>query len=246
MIVQACLNGTRPTSFHPRVPHRRADLVRDALECIRAGANELHVHVYSEVNQESLDPEAVDALIGALRAELPGTLIGISTGDWIEKDDQRRLECIAGWNALPDHASVNLSEPGALDVIRALHERGVGIEAGLSGPADAERLISSGLAPLVLRMLVEVDAKRVREAMREADETLRVLSRAPSPKPILLHGFDDTVWPFVERAFVEGYSVRIGLEDTKHLPDGDIAESNADLVYDALALRDESVPPLPD
>jgi uncharacterized protein (DUF849 family) len=238
LIIQACLNGARPASYHVDLPQAAADVVRDVRECLRTGANEFHIHVYGEVDRESLDPADVDEVIGAVRAVAPGTLIGISTGDWIENDDQRRLACIAAWNMLPDHASVNLSEPGAPEVIRALHERGIGIEAGLSGPADAEQLIASGLAPLVLRMLVEVDAPTVNLAMTQADETIRALARLPSPKPILLHGFDDTTWPFVERAFRSGYSVRIGLEDTNLLPDGSVAESNAELVRAAFGFRD--------
>jgi uncharacterized protein (DUF849 family) len=238
LIVQACLNGARPSSYHTDLPQVTSDVIRDVEECLRAGANEFHIHVYGDVNRESLDPADVDDLIGAVRSVAPGTLVGISTGDWIEKDDERRLACIAGWKLLPDHASVNLSEPGWLEVIRALHERGVGIEAGLSGPADAERLMTSGLAPLVLRMLVEVDAPTVEEAMKRADETIQMLARLASPKPILLHGFDGTTWPFVERAFLEGYSMRIGLEDTNHLPDGSSAPSNAALVRAAMLIRE--------
>jgi uncharacterized protein (DUF849 family) len=237
VIVQACLNGARSASFHPRLPQLPDAIVRDAVESVRAGANELHVHVYGAVDRESLAPADVDLVMGELRRALPGTLIGISTGDWIEGDDERRLACIHDWTVLPDHASVNLSEPGAINVIRALHERGVGIEAGLSGPGDAERLLASGVAPFVLRMLVEVDEPEVEAAMGLAGETPAVLSRAPSPKPVLLHGFNETTWPFIECAVREGYSVRIGLEDTDRMPDGSVADSNADLVRAAIEMR---------
>jgi uncharacterized protein (DUF849 family) len=80
---------------------------------------------------ESLAPGHVDATITMLRDRLPGTLIGISTGAWIERDDDRRLAMIDGWRELPDHASVNLKEPGAPAVIERLYRRGVGVEAGL-------------------------------------------------------------------------------------------------------------------
>lgn len=239
MIVQACLNGARPASFHPRLPHRDDDIVQDAIASVRSGANELHVHVYGAVDRESLNPVDVDRLLRRLRDALPGTLIGISSGDWIEADDERRLACIEGWTFLPDHASVNLSEPGAIEVIRALHRRGVGIEAGLSGPEDAERLIASGVAPLVLRLLVEVDVADVAGAMAAADRTFEVLAGMTSPKPILLHGFNATTWPLLQRAVAAGCSVRIGLEDTDCLPDGTVAGSNADLVRAAIAMRAE-------
>jgi uncharacterized protein (DUF849 family) len=53
----------------------------------------------------------------------------------------------------------------------------------------------------------------------------------------LLHGFNETTWPFIERAVREGYSVRIGLEDTDRMPDGSVADSNADLVRAAIEMR---------
>ena len=65
--------------------------------------------------------------------------MGVSTGAWIEPDLERRVELIAGWSA-PDYASVNLSEDGADDVMRALLGAGVGIEAGVWSVEDAERL----------------------------------------------------------------------------------------------------------
>src|SRR5690606_17225658 len=97
---------------------------------------------------------------------------------WIERDDGRRLAMIASWRALPDHASVNLSEPGAPAVIEALRRRGVAVEAGLATAADAERLIKLGLAPLALRILVEIEEQGEAEAMEAADAILAVLSRA--------------------------------------------------------------------
>jgi uncharacterized protein (DUF849 family) len=74
--------------------------------------------------------------------------------------------------------------------------------------------------------------------MAAADGVLDVLRRAKIDKPILLHGFDTTVWPLVHRAFAQGYSTRIGLEDGCTLPDGNRAPSNAALVAAAKRLRD--------
>jgi uncharacterized protein (DUF849 family) len=230
MLLQACLNGARPPRFHPRLPVTPAAIAEDAAEAVAAGAAELHVHVRDPEGRESLAPEWVDATLLALRARLPGTLVGVSTGAWIERDDDRRLAMIASWRALPDHASVNLSEPGAPAVIEALRRRGVAVEAGLATAADAERLVELGLAPLALRILVEIEEQGEAEAMEAADAILAVLSRAGVAKPILLHGVDRMMWPFVERAARERYSTRVGLEDGATLPDGTTAPSNAALV----------------
>ena len=172
----------------------------------------------------------------ALRDRLPGTLIGISTGAWIERDDDRRLAMIGGWRELPDHASVNLKEPGAPAVIERLCRHGVGVEAGLASVGDAERLVQFGLGRLCLRALIEIEEQGLDEAMSVADGILGVLALAELRKPILLHGFDDTVWPFVERAVRDGLSVRVGLEDGSALPDGSVAPSNAELVRAAVQI----------
>lgn len=230
MLLQACLNGARARRFHPRLPVTPAAIAEDAAEAVAAGAAELHVHVRDADGRETLAPEWVDATVASLRARLPGTLVGVSTGAWIERDDDRRLAMIASWRALPDHASVNLSEPGAPAVIEALRRRGVAVEAGLATAADAERLVELGLGPSVLRILVEIEEQGEEEAMAAADAILAILSRAGVGKPILLHGVDRMMWPFVERAARERYSTRVGLEDGAMLPDGTTAPSNAALV----------------
>lgn len=236
MIVQACLNGARPVGYHPQLPTSAPALAADAAAVIQAGAQELHLHVRAADGAESLEPADVDATVAALRSVVPGTLIGISTGAWIEPDEDRRLALIAGWRELPDHASVNLSEAGAPAVIERLRRLGVGIEAGLASAADAERLVRLDLARLALRVLIEIEEQNLADAMAVADAILEVLERARVKKPILLHGLDGTVWPFVERALRQGFSTRIGLEDGAALPDGSPAATNAELVGAALRL----------
>ena len=237
MLVQACLNGARPHDYHPRLPVTPEALVADAAAVVRAGAAEIHLHVRDGEGRESLAPTAVETTLAAVRAAVPGTLVGISTGEWIERDEDRRLAHIAAWRVLPDHASVNLAEFGAPAIVELLRRRGVAVEAGLASAADAERVVRLGLAELSLRMLVEIEAQDLGAALAEADAVLAVLAAAGVRKPILLHGFDGTVWPLVERAFSLGLSTRVGLEDCATLPDGTAAADNAELVRAAVRLR---------
>ncbi|MBV9757983.1 MAG: 3-keto-5-aminohexanoate cleavage protein [Alphaproteobacteria bacterium] len=236
MIVQACLNGARAADFHPRLPATPDAIVADAVAAVGAGAAEIHVHVRDADGRESLAPGEVDPLIARLRAALPGTLIGISTGAWIERDDDRRLACIGGWRALPDYASVNLSEAGAPAVIERLHRVGVGVEAGIWTVADAARLAALELAPHCLRVLVEIHAGGERDAIAAADAVLAELSRHGIRKPILLHGNDPCAWSLVRVAAARRFSTRIGLEDVAAMPDGARAADNAALVRAALSI----------
>jgi len=236
MIVQACLNGDHPASYHPNLPVTIDALVDDGRQVIDAGASELHIHIRDQNGLESLHPDRVDATIRALRAQLPGTLIGISTGAWIEKDDDRLLALIDTWKASPDYVSVNLGEKVAPALFEKLHRLGIGIEAGLAQAEDAARLLKLGLAPFALRILVEAGEQDPDRAQAVADEILMVLRGPDAQKPILLHGTNASAWPLLRRAIESGFSTRIGLEDVSTLPDGSAAESNAELVTAAIDL----------
>jgi len=236
MIVQACLNGDHPASYHPNLPVTIDALVDDGRQVIDAGASELHIHIRDQNGLESLHPDRVDATIRALRAQLPGTLIGISTGAWIEKDDDRLLALIDTWKASPDYVSVNLGEKVAPALFEKLHRLGIGIEAGLAQAEDAARLLKLGLAPFALRILVEAGEQDPDRAQAVTDEILMVLRGSDAQKPILLHGTNASAWPLLRRAIESGFSTRIGLEDVSTLPDGSAAESNAELVTAAIDL----------
>ena len=64
-----------------------------------------------------------------------------------------------------------------------------------------------------------------------------MLAHAPERKSILLHGFDATVWTFVDAAFPHGYATRVGFEDGRMMPDPSVAASNAEIVPAALERR---------
>jgi uncharacterized protein (DUF849 family) len=242
MIVQACLNGARRIDFHPHLPLTAEAMARDGASCVAAGAAELHIHPRGLLGRESL--AAVDATILAVRLACPGTLVGVSTGAWIENDAEQTRNAIAGWNVLPDYASVNLSEPDAPAVIKLLRQRGVGIEAGIASVADAERFSGFPDHGRVFRILIEIGEQDLGAAPRMADDIAALLDSAGVRRPILLHGFDATVWPFVAIARQRQWSTRVGLEDGKHLPDGTIASGNAALVAAAVAIFANRTDPL--
>ena len=118
---------------------------------------------------------AVDATILSLRRACPGTLIGVSTGAWIENDEVHTRDCIAQWNELPDYASVNLSERDAPAVSELLGRRWIGVEAGLASVADAERLVKLPSTRLVLRILIEIEEQDLGLA-RQVARTLPLCS----------------------------------------------------------------------
>jgi len=135
---------------------------------------------------------------------------------------------VTAWRQRPDFVSVNLSELGWAGIVRAALHAGIGVEAGLATPAEAELLARSPFAHQVLRTLVEVDG-----GVEEARATAELI---PDGVPQLWHGYGPRTWEVISAAVSAGIDVRVGLEDTLVLPDGSPAAGNAELVAAAIAL----------
>jgi uncharacterized protein (DUF849 family) len=141
---------------------------------------------------------------------------------------------IRQWEVLPDFASVNMDEAGALDVVKALLDQGVGVEAGLADTATVNLLADSGLAARCLRILIEPDPHNLAEARTAVAAVETALDHHRISRPRLLHGSGAATWGILRDAAERGYDTRIGLEDTLTLPDGSLAPDNAALVRAAL------------
>lgn len=201
----------------------------DAAAAVQAGATALHVHPRDAAGAETLDRAAVAATVAAIR-DAVAVPAGVSTGDWIVPDVGDRLRAIGGWTGLPDVASVNVHEPGAIDVARLLIDRGVGVEAGLWHEEAAAVLAASGLADRCVRILLEPMETTLDDALATVARIEQRLGGVAVDVPRLLHGVDRTAWPLLDEAMRRGYEARIGLEDTLDRPDGRRADGNEELV----------------
>lgn len=234
MIVQACINGARPEGYHPSLPLTTDAMIADSEACISSGAGELHIHSRDQDRNESL--AHVDELVRGIRSACPGTLVGVSTGAWIENDIALTRQRIQAWSDLPDYASVNLSETDAPEIFSILEAKGVGIEAGIATVQDAKRFVSLPQRDRVFRVLFEIEEQDLNQAEATLHGIETVLIEAGVQRPILLHGFDATVWHFVREARNRRWSTRVGFEDGCSLEDQSMAVSNAQLVAEAVAL----------
>ena len=233
-MLQAALNGPLRRADHPALPVSADELARDAAACVAAGAGAIHLHPRDGDGGESLVPEVVNAVVDAVHNAC-GVPVGVSTGAWIEPSLARRLELVSSWRA-PDFASVNVSEAGYEEVMRALLDAGVGIEAGVWSVGDAERLAASGLGDRVLRILVEPVDLVADGAVAAIDEIHAALDRLGLSTPRLQHGDGEATWILVEDAARRGLDTRVGLEDTLHDPDGTRTTGNESLIRAAVAL----------
>jgi uncharacterized protein (DUF849 family) len=233
MLLQAAINGARAPGTHPSLPLTLARQVTEAAESVAAGAGAIHVHACDPDGKESLAADDIGRLVRAIRLALPETPLGVSTGAWIMGSGAQREHAVAAWTELPDFASVNFDEAGAVALVRLLRGRGIGVEAGLSDDRAAQRFVESGLAGLCIRVLLEPPQQELRAALRMVERIEAVLEHSAVRCPRLLHGTEATAWPLLDEAARRGYDARIGLEDTLSLPDGTIPTGNGALLIEA-------------
>jgi uncharacterized protein (DUF849 family) len=233
VLIQAALNGGRTRTEHPGIPVAPEELAAAAKECAAAGAGAIHFHARRSDGYESVDRDDVGRAVTAVRGAAPGTPVGVSTGAWILQNSALRHEAVARWTVLPDFASVNMKEDGAVELAELLLSRGVGIEAGLSNERGSEIFVASGLGAKCLRVLLEPMEQETRTALRTVDEIEAVLAAGRLLPPLLLHGLNATAWELIDEAAKRGYDTRVGFEDILTLPDGQKAVSNAALIAEA-------------
>jgi uncharacterized protein (DUF849 family) len=228
MSVKACLNGGRTRAEHPAVPQSPAELAADAIAVRDAGAFAVHVHPRDARGAQTLDTSLCVAAVAAIRAAAPGLPIGLSTSESIDTDPFARAAAVNAWRGGPDFVSVNLSELGWAGIVRAALRAGIGVEAGLATPVDAEEFARSPFTHQVVRALVQVDA-----GVEEAEAIAQLI---PKGVPQLWHGYGQRTWEIVGAGARAGADVRVGLEDVLVLADGRGASDNAELVAAAIEL----------
>ena len=232
MLLKACLNGPRLPGDHPALPVAPHELARDTARVAAAGAGAVHIHVKDASGADTLDGDNVAAVVSAIRVVAPGLPVGVTTGAWAVADPAQRAELVRTWWMLPDFASVNWHEAGAVALAEALLQLGVGVEAGLWHSDAVQSWLTWRHRDRCLRALVELpDGLDPTETVEEADFMLAsVANRVGNAVPVLLHGEGSSCWPALRHAAGRGLATRIGLEDTLALPDGTPAPDNLALV----------------
>src|SRR5438309_195284 len=203
MLIKAAINGGRSKAEHPAAPVSPDEQATAVVECLKAGAKAIHLHVRSSLSDTSIDSEKeslyaedVARTLLAVRSVSPNAKVGVSTGAWILPDPTARLQAVIAWEVLPDFASVNFSEDGAAELARLLLSRTVDVEAGLCDAVAAEVFLKSGLAPRCVRVLLEPQEQKMERALETVDAIEKVLNSRPLElPPRLLHGTEVTTWP---------------------------------------------------
>ena len=232
-MIQCALNGDYGRGDHPEVPVTPEELVADAVAC-RATSVHLHPNRASD-GVGSLAAEHHDPVVAAVRAAAPDLEVSCSTAAGIDLGGAPdRIAAVRAWTSPPDVVSLNVAEPGVVELGHALLERGIGIEAGVFTLEDVEKLLAAPWAPAVHRVLVETIFEHEDRAAvalaREIHARVTALGR-----PRLWHGDARANWAVVDAGLAAGVDVRVGLEDTLIGRDGGPAPGNAAQVADVAA-----------
>src|SRR6267378_2752199 len=187
MLLKAAINGGRTKAEHPAVPVSPDEQAAAVIDCVKTGAQTIHLHVRSVSGVESLYAEDVNRTLLAVRSASSSAQIGVSTGAWILPDPAARLQAVAAWEALPDFASVNFSEAGSVELAQLLLSRGVGVEAGLCDAEAGKVFLKSGLVADCIRVLLEPQEQQIERALQNVKQIERVLESETTALPRVLH-----------------------------------------------------------
>jgi 3-keto-5-aminohexanoate cleavage enzyme len=242
LIISAALTGSWPTKAqNPALPITEEEIAQAAVDCWRAGAAIVHLHVRNEQGKVTCDPARYARARDLIREAGSDVIINMSTGGGAgQTTDQQRAEPIdlAPEIASFDCGSLNFGQtvfvnsPAFLDELAARMERhGVlpEIECFEAGHvANALRLIDEGKLkpPYWFQFVLGVRGG----SPGTVKQLIHLIDMLPPGALWSVCGIGRAQLPLGVTAMAMGGHVRTGLEDNIYYHKGQLAESNAQLV----------------
>jgi 3-keto-5-aminohexanoate cleavage enzyme len=253
LIITAALVGSRPTKeMNPAVPYTPVEIAQEALDCWRAGASVVHVHVRDpETGAPSMAPELFREVVARVRAG-SDMLINLTTsGLHLQGEDvyEQRL------------ASVPLgADLCSLDIGSVNFREEAFINPPEWGRLAAERMLAAGVKPEI--EVFEVGHIAQALALMQEDlipappyfqlcmgvgwgipathVNLRFMqAQLPEQAVWSVLGVGRAQGEMIRLATEMGGHVRVGFEDNLYLEKGVLASSNAQFVERVVALGDD-------
>jgi 3-keto-5-aminohexanoate cleavage enzyme len=242
VIISAALTGSWPTKAqNPALPVTEEEIAQAAVECWRAGAAIVHLHVRNEQGKVTCDPARYAKARDLIRAAGSDVIINMSTGGGAgQTTDQQRAEPIelAPEIASFDCGSLNFGQtvfvnsPAFLDELAAkMRQHGVLPEIECFEPGhvwNALRMIEEGKLspPFWFQFVLGVRGG----SPGTVKQLLNLIDMLPAESPWSVCGIGRAQLPLGVTAMAMGGHVRTGLEDNLYYHKGVLAASNAQLV----------------
>jgi 3-keto-5-aminohexanoate cleavage enzyme len=244
----------------PAIPYTAAEYAAEARRAVDEGASMIHIHARTPDGTPSYEVEDFRAITEAIRAEVD-VVVNFSTGA-IGVPVAKRVAYLR--ELKPDVAALNMGSMNyakysrsrrdfvfsmvfanpfdeIVELLEAMNELGIKPEHecfDLGHVGSLEPLVHKG----VLHPPLHVSC--VMGVLGGVPPTARNLAAMVDNIPAGSHwgviGVSRRQWPLVAAALALGGSVRVGLEDNFHLPDGEMARSNGELVARARRMAEDA------
>ncbi len=240
LVIAVAPNGARYTKQdHPALPITPSELVQTAVDCLEAGARMIHLHVRDKNDRHSLLPKDYISAVKAVKTAVAGEMIvqvsseaaGIyNSAEQIDLMQQLMPDCmsIALKEFVPKNATINPFK----EFLARLAANNCLIQYILYDEADYnhyQQLLASKVIPLNNHSLLFV-LGRYTKTTPDVDIVEQHRHIFASNNNWMVCSFGINAPQILAKTVDINCQVRVGFENGFYLPDGTIANSNADLV----------------
>ena len=257
LVIAVAPNGARKTrANHPGVPLTPKEIAETAARCLDSGASMIHLHVRDIQDRHSLDPDlyraAIRAVTGAVGDRLVIQVTSESAGVYEPSAQIAYMKVLR-----PEAISVALreflpdpSQPGeAAGFFQWLSTEGVVVQYILFSEGDLrtyEEQLRLGNIPATPHWLLFVLGRYADGFTSSPVSLLPFLADGALDKPWAVCAFGRGEHSSAACAATLGGHVRLGFENNIYLKNGQIAESNDQLITQMVEVADAIGRPVAD
>lgn len=256
LVIVAAMTGAETTKGHnPALPASPEEIIRSAVECRKAGASMVHVHVRDDKGQPTQDVEVFRKVVEGIRRETD-LIVQISAGGAVTATADERLAPLV---LKPEMASlttgtVNFSDDVFMNTpsmiatfAQRMKELGIRPEVEVFDVGminNALQLVKKGLLdePLHFDFVMGVPGA----IPGTVKNLLHMVETIPAGSTWQVAGVGRAELTLGTMAIMMGGHVRVGFEDNTYYSKGVPAENNAQLVARIVRLASELGRPVAD
>jgi uncharacterized protein (DUF849 family) len=248
----------------PAIPYTPEEYAAEARRAVDEGASQIHIHARKPDGTPSYEVEDFKAITEAILAEVGDVIVNYSTGA-IGIPIEKRIEYLRALR--PDVAALNMSSMNyakyssrrkdfvfkavfensfdtIIEFLTAMKEFGVKPEHecfDAGHVANLDPLIDMGLLepPLQISLVMGVNGGIRPSARNVALMSEQIPGGAEGENQWQVIGISRDQWKLLGAALVLGGNVRAGVEDNLYLPNGEMAQSNGELIAKARQMAED-------
>jgi 3-keto-5-aminohexanoate cleavage enzyme len=248
----------------PAIPYTPEEYAAEARRAVDEGASQIHIHARTPDGTPSYEVEDFAAITEAILAEVDDVIVNYSTGA-LGVPVAKRIAYLR--ELRPDVAALNMSSMNyakysrrrkdfvfsavfensfdtIIEFLTAMRELGVRPEHecfDAGHVANLDPLIDMGLLvePLNVSLVIGVNGGIRPNARNVALMAEQLPGGAEGPNNWQVIGISRDQWRLIGAALALGGNVRAGLEDNLYLPNGEMAQSNGELIAKARQMAED-------